>query len=433
MSTKTTLNFNQMLKKYLPYNLLAEEFIKRNYFMQKVNIKDGWKGGQMDIPFKAAKATDYRFGGLVSKSKLGKARYGIGSVNEYKELWGAMVFDDHDLMRHGDMEQSFINILPDQINDFVFGMKEVVARSLLNGGHICKVNDVTNAATGVVGVPRPEFFDLDQFIEFRDAAGVLLASGFVNEIHMADMAIVVKDARIDAGGAVVDLAAAGVVIGSKVTIQGDSTTAAFTSLDSQLLPASAGGSANIFGVNKLSTPYTQSYAVDGSGLASDAQGLLHKIFQTQNRVRAIANGSNPSEAVMGYGLLATIMEALETGGAAAGSVTNRQYYAKDMKTSLYGWTEIEVVGIGGTLKLVGVNEMADDSIKILDWRGIDMHTNGLFERHKDINGNEFTVVRNDEDTVAAGSTGFQYITDIRMFGELVVSKPSYQATIHSID
>ena len=80
----------------------------------------------------------------------------------------------------------------------------------------------------------------------------------------------------------------------------------------------------------------------------------------------------------------------------------------------------------GAVVAVGINEMESDSIKILDWRGIDLHTNGLFERHKDINGNEYTVDRDP-------AKGFSYISDTRMFGELVVSKPSYQGTIYGIN
>ena len=447
-ATNTTQNFNDMLKKYLPYDLLTREFIKRDYFMSKVNIKDGWMGGQMDVPFKSAKATDYQFGGLIDAAKLGKARYGIGHVDAYKELWGAMVFEDHDLMRHGNLEQSFIKIIPDQIEDFIFGMKEVVSRSLLNGGHIAKLTagnptpvggenaeELAKIAATVI-VTRPEFFDLDQYVELRDSANALIAggAGYITEIDMDKMSITLCAVRLDSFVTYVanglDLTAA--VAGDKFGIVGDSTDLGFTSLDSQILPLAHGGSANIFGVDKLSSPYTQSYALDGAGGlggVANAQALLDAIFRTQNRVRAIANGSNPTDAVMGYTNLGNLMTALENGGVGAGA--GRQYFAKDTKASIYGWTEIEVVGVGGSLKLVGVNEMADDSIKILDWRGIDLHTNGLFERHKDINGNEYTVER-VANSASPADNGFKYITDTRMFGELVVSKPAYQAVIHNL-
>jgi hypothetical protein len=197
---------------------------------------------------------------------------------------------------------------------------------------------------------------------------------------------------------------------------------AFTSLDSQILPAAQGGSIEIFGVNKLSTPYTQAYAVSGSDIHGTASTLLHRIFETQNKVRKRANGSMPTDAVMGYGNLALIMEALENGGVGAGA--GRQYFAKDKSASIYGWTEIEVVGVGGTLTCVGVNEMDEDSIKILDWRGIDLHTNGMFERHKDLNGDEYYVDRS--------TSGYRYITDVRMFGELVVARPSWQSVIYDV-
>ena len=59
------------------------------------------------------------------------------------------------------------------------------------------------------------------------------------------------------------------------------------------------------------------------------------------------------------------------------------------------------------------------------YRIIDLHSNGFIERISDANGNEFYTTRTTE--------GYYYITDIRFFGELVVSMPSYQFVIHSID
>lgn len=425
--TTTTAEFNRLLKKYSPYDLMAEEAKKRDYFLSKVNIRDGWKGGQMDIPFKAAKASSRRFGKLVNSVDINKAKYGIGAITKYKELWGAMVFDDHDLMRHDNMEQSFIKILPDQLEDFVTGMKEEAGRNFFNNNAVARVLsdavvDAVNLALGILVITRPENFELGQFIEVG-VMGTSRTSGYVQKINVQDGIIELHTTY--AGGTPVDLAAAGVDVNTFdiCAIQdGLDSAEVFTSLDTQLLSFANGGSQEIFGVDKTSYPYTQAFNFDGSGILTGA-GLIKKIFESMLLTKRIGKGA-PTEAIMSHKLLAGVMSSLQNGLVSGTNSQGPQYFLKDTKASLYGWTEIEVIGVEGSLKLVGVNEMEDNTVKILDWRGIDLHTNGLFERHKDLNGNEFYVDRTED--------GYKYICDVRMFGELVVSRPSYQGVIYGI-
>ena len=64
-------------------------------------------------------------------------------------------------------------------------------------------------------------------------------------------------------------------------------------------------------------------------------------------------------------------------------------------------------------------------IPFLDWRALKFHTNGFVRRERSPDGNEFFVVRN--------TTGYQYLMDIVVFGELVLSRPSYCGIMHTID
>ena len=436
--TATTAEFNRLLKKYSPYSLMAEEAKKRDYFLSKVNIKDGWKGGQMDIPFKAAKASSRRFGKLVKADEINKAKYGIGAITKYKELWGAMVFDDHDLLRHDNMEQSFIKILPDQLEDFVTGMKEEAGRNFLNRNAISRITanpthlDPPVAAAyeaaltlGVLEVTRPENFELGQRVEVGVVRGIK-GTGYVQNINVQDHEIELHTTY--AGGTPLDMSIlTGIAVDSATfdicAIQ-DGLTASevFTSLDDQLLSLANGGSAEVFGVPKTAYPYTQSFNFDGSGISTGAD-LIKKIFESMLLTKRIGKGA-PTEALMSHKLLAGVMSSLQNGLVSGSNSQGPQYFLKDTKASLYGWTEIEVIGVEGSLKLVGINEMEDDTVKILDWRGIDLHTNGLFERHSDLNGDEFYVERTED--------GYKYITDVRMFGELVVCRPSYQGIIYGV-
>jgi hypothetical protein len=73
---------------------------------------------------------------------------------------------------------------------------------------------------------------------------------------------------------------------------------------------------------------------------------------------------------------------------------------------------------------VGIPEMQDDIIPIMDWSSLKFRSNGGVQKYTDLNGDVYTKVR--------GTTGFQYIVDICLFGELEFSKPSNNAIIHSI-
>jgi hypothetical protein len=93
--------------------------------------------------------------------------------------------------------------------------------------------------------------------------------------------------------------------------------------------------------------------------------------------------------------------------------------------SQYGWTEIEVGSVTkGGLKIVAVQEADDDIIMFLDWRSMKFHSNGFFRKRVAPDGKEYFEIRN--------TTGYQYIIDVCLFGELVVIRPSYCGILYGI-
>ena len=123
---------------------------------------------------------------------------------------------------------------------------------------------------------------------------------------------------------------------------------------------------------------------------------------------------------MSYANMAICMKALEGDRTFTVSPGDE----KDRKGIVYGWTEIQVTGVKGSLKLVAVPEMDDSNILILDKSSMKLHSNGFVERRKAPDGKEFFELR--------GTTGYSYVLDHRFYGDLVVSKPSNNAIIHSI-
>lgn len=428
--TVTTKDLNKLIKQYLPYKLLFSEVEKRSYFIQKVNKKNGWKGGPMPIPFENGRASSFRMGSLVKDTEITSNRYAKGFLNDYKELWGALKFYDHDLKRHDNLEQSFITALLKEVPRFAESMKELLSKFLLNGPCIAKITDVTNAASGVIKVDRPEMLEIGQYFEF--GAGVTIKkTGYVATINMNtnEVKIVTAMSDVDTVTNPVTLSAAPALInGDELRIKdGFDASKQFTSLPDQLLSSANGGSVELFGLPKVNYPFLQAYNHNGSNIT--ATSILKPIFDAYGRTKVIGKMAMPTEILMSYKNLMTAMNELELGTGtttSAGSVgMKRQFTAGDSKVNAFGWTEINVSGVKGGLKLVGINEMRDDIMYGLDWRYIDLHSNGFVERVSDANGNEFYTVREE--------SGYSYITDIRFFGELVVAMPSYQFVIHSIN
>lgn len=409
----TLRSFDNMLKEYLPYQLLREELTKRDYFLSKVEMDTKWKGGELRVPFKGGNASSFAYGELTAEADIVEDRYVKGTLSDYKEIWGSMVFNDHDLSRHGDMETSFIKILPDTIDEFVQNMKELVSVNLLNGAHIVTLDTAaaaSNLVGGVVVVDRPARLTIGQYLEFGQV-GALVAVGYVSAIDMENKTISVV-ANKDLTGGAVDLSAAGA--GDRAFVRGAITAnRAFTDLRSQLLSLANGGSATLFGVTKLAYPHTQAFNYDGSGISS--ANILEKIFDAYNETRTIGKGM-PTEVIMSFKHLGNVMKQLETA---------REYTVSDSSANVYGWTEISVVGVRGQLKLVGVQEMDDDIMHILDWKSLKMHTNELFERRTSPEGRSFYEIRS--------TTGYKYIVDTRMYGDLVVNKPSHNGIIFGIN
>lgn len=409
----TERSFDNMLKEYLPYQLLREEMTKRDYFLSKVEFDTKWKGGELRVPFKGGNASSFAYGELTDVNDIVEDRYVKGTVSDYKEIWGSMIFNDHDLSRHGDMETSFIKILPDTIEEFVQNMKELVSVNLLNGAHIVSLDPAaaaSNLAAGVVVVDRPARLTIGQFLEFG-IVGTARASGYVSAIDMENKTITVAAAKDFSGG--VPAGFATIVAGDKAYVRGALTAGrAFTDLRSQLLSAANGGSATLFGVTKLSYPHLQAFNYDGSGIT--ATNILEKIFDAYNETRTIGKG-NPTEVIMSFKHLGNVMKQLEVA---------RDYTVSDSSANVYGWTEITVVGVRGQLKLVGVQEMDDDIMHIIDWKSLKMHTNELFERRTSPEGRSFYEIRT--------TSGFKYIVDTRMYGDLIVNKPSHNGIIFDI-
>lgn len=409
----TTRNFNAMLNDYLPPELLKEELVKRNYLLQQVEKNDDWYGGSRIVPFKAAQASSVSFGSLTAASSIVQSQFVRGTASQ-KEVWGSLIFDSRDLFETAPgkvPEDTFLKVLPDELDDFMLFYKEQVSINLLNGSYVAKITDSTGLTVGNMIVDKIDRFELGQqlLIQDDDTTGI---SAFVRAIDINTSTVTLMTASTLTAGS--NLSSFTAAQNAKLYLPGAST-AAFTNLRGALLSSANGGDSTIHGQTKTAYKYLQ--AVNVSGADINASNILDKILDAYNSVRQKARG-NADTVLMSYKHLGSCMKAIEV--QKGGYKTS----AMSTKASLYGWTEIEIVSVKGNLKLVGVQEMADDVIFFIDWKSMSFDSNRFIQKETSPEGLQYMRVRN--------TTGYQYIIDLKLFGDLIVSKPGNNGALYSI-
>ncbi len=414
--------FDDMLNDNLAYDLLMEELAERNWLIKNVEKNQKWKGGDLVVPFRGARGSSFAQGQLTPENDISDYQYVRGVVSDYKETWGSLKFNAKDLHQHVPEgakkkglvnKDSFLKMLPDQIEDFIDGLKDMVSTMLLNGGHFATLTSNATANDGTIVVDRVERFELGMKVVVDDDNSSAL-TGYVRSVNVNTSTVVLYDART--GGAVLDFSANQMTTAqtARVYIPGaEDSTSAFTSLRSQLLSATNGGSANLFGQSKLAYPYLQSINISGASVS--ATNILDSIFDGWTTILKLGKG-HADRVVMSYKHIGSVFKLLEAGSGGFRHI--------ETKASTYGYTEVTVGSVKGVLKLVGVQEMDDDVMYYLDMTAFKLHSNGFFERHIDPNGNGFYIKR--------ATTGYVYITDIRFYGELVLHAPCRCGVMYGI-
>lgn len=152
--TATTQSFSDVLKRYMPNELFMTDMKRFNWFWEKVDKKQGWKGGSLEVPIETQEAASYSFGALPATTSVNQHAYQMGTLSR-KELWGTMMFNEKDLDAHdGSMEQSYLKIAPQKIEQFIRRMSDRVSLQLLGDGSIAKLT-ADGDASGNLSVDKP--------------------------------------------------------------------------------------------------------------------------------------------------------------------------------------------------------------------------------------------------------------------------------------
>ena len=409
----TSRTFNDMLNEYVANPILAEEFQKDNYIFDKMDRDDDWTGqGNLIVPFKSAGASSLSFGSLTGSTDISEDVYVRGSISTMKEVWGSMIFHHRDLMEHEKLsEKNLLRILPDTITDFMEYMKMSVAINLLNGASFAKAT-ADGQAGGTITVNRPDRFRKGQKVSLDDDNSAA-ADYYVTAININTKTITLSATR---GGAAANISAYTLAQNAKFYNDGQQSNG-FLYLKNALLSSANGGSSTLYGQTKVDSPFTQAINIDGTAI--DASNILEKIFDGLTDTQTYGRGK-PVDVLMSYKNFGAAVKSVEIAKGAFNVVPNSR------KAEPYAWKEISIGSTSGDMiRLVGLHEMDDDFMPIIDWRGIRFHSNGFFKKRRAPDGKEYF-----EDRL---TTGYVYIVDVCLFGEFTVNRPSYQGIIHTVD
>lgn len=408
----TTRSFSAMLNEYAPTRVFKEELLKRDWLLQNIEKDEKWLGGNIIVPFIGAQASSIEFGQLAADTDISEFVPVRGTISGYKEAYGSLVFNATDLMQHGQVnEQNLLKILPDQIEQFVAYFKEVMSQHLLIGSHFATLTaDSDTGGAGLLTVDKIDRFQIGQKFYLDDGNSSPQAL-YVTAVNVNTNVVTCSDSR---GGSAYNMSGAYTTAQSAKCYHPGAQGAPFSSIKGALLSLANGGDTNIHGVAKTAYPILQ--AVNVSGASITKANILETIFDTYTSVRQKAKG-NASVVVCSFKHLGSIMKLVE--------VRNGMYSApKPPNVSMYGWTEIEVVSVRGALKIVGIQEMDDDTIFLLDPKSMTFRSNGMFRRIYQPDGNEYYTVRS--------TSGYKYILDHALFGELEIRAPGHNAVIYSV-
>lgn len=407
----TNRTFSNMLNEFLPEKLLLDELKKRNWALQNIEQDDSWLGGSLVVPFLGAVGSSVTFGSLAAANDIAEEITVRGTFSTMPEVWGSMIFNERDLLEHGKLsEQNFLKIIPDAIERHADYLSAVISQNLLTGKAFAKLT-ADGDVSGNITVATPDRFQINQKVSVDDNNSSP-ATGYVKTINVNTGVINIVTAR---GGATpVDLSGYTVAQGAVVYNDGQQAEG-FSSLKEQLLSAVNGGSSTHGGQTKLAYPFLQAINIDGSSVT--ASNILEKIFDAYVTIRRLGQGK-PFKVVMSFRNYGYALKVLETQKGAFNVVP------KDKKAEQYAYDSIKIGGFAGTLELVAVQEMDNDVIYFLDMTAVKFYTNGGLRRRKAPDGKEYFEARN--------TSGFQYIVDHCLFGDVIVNHPAKCGIMHSI-
>lgn len=432
----TSRTFEAMINDYLSLDLLRNE-LKRMWLIDKVKKDNSWVGGNGTqgyvVPFIGAPASSLKFGELTAANDIAEDKPIRATLTEQPELWGTMVFNEKDFMQHEGKKReiSLMKSVKNTVPAFMTYMKSGLSDVLIGGPHFLTITDVTNAATGILGVDRIEKINIGQKVIVREAGTPSAVVAYARTINKSTGLVTFYNART--GGVVVNFTIAltiPVAVGDQIFHDGlvDTGTGViqsnFTSIRSSLLSAANGGSTNLYGIAKTAYPFLQALNVDGTSITK--ANIVEKLFEMYVQEVDLKTKNISEKKADNYWLspknYAAAMIALEK--------YKGQYYTVPGKkdANVYAWQTITIGnGTGAEISFSKVPELANDIIPCVNWDSLLLASNGYFRfaEHPDNPGKIYHFpVRN--------TTGYAFIIDTCFMGDLLNICPESDAIVYGV-
>tara|TARA_Y100000296_G_C5180060_1_gene263719 strand:+ start:40954 stop:42186 length:1233 start_codon:yes stop_codon:yes gene_type:complete len=407
MSTNANSNLSDMLREYAKHSIITDKFSKNNFVWDNFEIDPNWKNGaEYQIPWELAEASDFEMGGLVDEDDIGEGLYKKAKLYDQPELWGALIFEEKDLERYGDLKQSFLKVLPGKIDKFTRRMKSLTNCVIMRGGSISEAT-ADGTAGGILKVAKPQYFTIGQRVEIQADSETTLTA-YVVAIDINARTLHIQDAR--SSGSDVDLSLYTVAKGTEVYIPG-AETENFTTLMDYLLPSTLGGKDTIHGVAKSTAPLLQPQLIDGSSLTSST--VVEKLIDYYYDIGELGKAENGKMIVPPH-VFKAFAKKLETSKRA--TIMDRKATA--------GGTALSIVGPYGNMLIESNNDMKSSNIFFLDTSDFCVAGDKFFDRKRHQNNEEFYMIRK--------KTGFRYIVDTCFRGQFIAKRLSASGCIHSV-
>jgi hypothetical protein len=292
-------------------------------------------------------------------------------------------------------------------------MDMMTSINLLNGTSLA-VATGDGQVGGTIAVSKIDRFEIGQKVVLVDG-NTAAANYYVIAINLNTDTITLSATR---GGAAADISAYTVAQDATLHLPG-AIASSFTSLKSALLSAANGGSTNLHGQSKLLYPYLQAINVPGSDIT--ATNILDKIFDAFVAVQSRARGQGSRTVLMSFKHWGSVMKQIEVQKGAFNVVPG-----KEPKASEYAYMETTIgTPTKGHLTFVATQEMDDDVIMFIDPKSMTFRSKGFFRKREAPDGKVYFETR--------ATTGYVYLVDVLLFGELEVTKPTGNGIIFGIN
>ncbi len=411
MPRAATDELTPLLRHYEPHKLIRENLKDKNYFWNKIKKDMGWKDGvPYYIPWMIDEgASDFEIGGLIDEDKLGSGA-GIKAVeSKHAFISGAMKFLQRDLKRFSTLKQSFLKVLPERVNQFTKRFSKILNQLVLAGGCLGAFK-ADGTAGGLVTVLKPREFTIGQrLIIVSDSQADI--EGYVAQIDVNNKQLLFKNGR-EVTSTALDLSLYTVADNAKIMLAGYETSEAPYTLVDHIFPAALGGLDTIHGIEKMKSPLLQAQLINASSWTSST--IMSDIYDMYFDIKE-QDSVEKAELLCNYNLFKTIVKAAEK---------SKQFSNGETKVGI-GYSSVEIIGPEGNMTITAIHGLIGmNKAFIIDWDAFIFAGDELFEQVKDMDANLYTKYRK--------KTGFEYVTDYQLSGNLICTKASTCCGIHDI-